>query len=89
MKTQPPETLYFSPEYIDVFMQAVKNASKRTMISNKSIFKKNDMEVEIYDTRAFFLIEVGQQYQKLIQSRCPICNSLIYEENDKTCKGNL
>jgi len=67
MKTQPPETLYFSPEYIDVFMQAVENASKRTMISNKSIFKKNDMEVEIYDTRAFFLIEVGEQYEKLLQ----------------------
>jgi hypothetical protein len=67
MKTQPPETLYFSPGDIDQFMQAVSNASKSTMISNRSIYKKNDREVEIYDTRAAFLIQVGVEWNKLLQ----------------------
>jgi hypothetical protein len=66
-KAPEPEIIHFSPEYTDVFMQAVKNASERTMIHNDSIFKKDDHTIEIYDTRAIFLLEVGQQYQKLIQ----------------------
>ena len=56
-----------SVEEANKFMQAVKNASKSTMISNSSIFKKNDREVEVYDTRAAFLIQVGVEWNKLLQ----------------------
>jgi len=66
-KKNTPEVLYFSDDEIDKFMQAVKNASVGTMISNNSILKKSDREVEIYDTRAAFLIQVGVEFMKLIQ----------------------
>ena len=56
-KQSIPEVLYF--EDADVFMKAVEITEQKTMIQNCSIFKKNDREVEIYDTRADFLINVG------------------------------
>jgi hypothetical protein len=68
-KQETPEIIYFAAEDIDLFMLAVRNVSIRTYISNNSIFKKNDREIEIYDTRAAFLINVGVEYQKLINKR--------------------
>ena len=66
-KKNPPEILYFSAEDINKFMQAVKNASKLTIITNSSIFKMNDREVEIHDTKAAFLIQVGVEWNKILQ----------------------
>lgn len=69
-KVNTPESIYFSDEYVDIFMQAVANASKHTQIHNDSIFRvKETREIQIFDTRAYFLIEVGQQYQKLIDEK--------------------
>jgi hypothetical protein len=49
------------------FLEAVKNASKTTMISNTSILKSPEgFDVYIYDTRAFFLVQVGCEYYKLL-----------------------
>jgi len=60
------EILHFgSPEYADIFMKAVEMTSRKTMITNTTILRKSDYEIEILDTRSFFLIEVGQQYQVL------------------------
>lgn len=64
-----PEVLYFDPAYLDLFMQAVENASKNTYISNDSIFRKDNRTVEIYDTKSNFLIMVGREYQKLISKK--------------------
>jgi hypothetical protein len=68
-KQETPEIIHFAAEDIDLFMLAVRNVSIRTYIGNNSIFKKNDREIEIYDTRAAFLINVGVEYQKLINKR--------------------
>jgi hypothetical protein len=65
-KSEDPQILCFSEEFIDLFMKAVENAEKRTNIINESIFKKNEREVMVYDTRAQFLINVGIEYEKLI-----------------------
>jgi hypothetical protein len=64
-KQSQPEILYF--EDTDVFMKAVELTELRTYIQNKSIFKKNEHEVEIYDTQASFLINVGMNYAWLIK----------------------
>lgn len=56
-KQSVPEVLYF--EDADVFMKAVEITEQKTYIQNTSIFKKSEREVEIYDTQASFLINVG------------------------------
>lgn len=68
-KKAVPELIMLSPEYVDVFMQAVENASLETLLSNNSIFKKDNRTIEIYDTRAQFLIQVGREYQKLLNQK--------------------
>ena len=68
-KKNEPELISFSPEYTDVFMQAVQNASNRTMIHNESIYKRDDRTIEIYDTRAIYLLAVGEEYQKLVDQK--------------------
>ena len=39
VKTPTPEILHFSPEYVDLFMQAVENASKITL---KDVMKQQE-----------------------------------------------
>ena len=49
----------------EMFMRAVGNASKRTYIRNNSITREGN-KIIILPTNARFLIEVGQEYQKLL-----------------------
>jgi len=67
MSEPRPEILNFSKEYADLFMKAVENAEVRTLISNTSIFKNNDGSIVVHDTQAYFLINVGIEYQKLLE----------------------
>ena len=69
MTKEKPEILHFSPEYIDLFMKAVEKTEEKTFITNTSIIKRDERTVEVHSTRAYFLIEVGQQYQKLIYEK--------------------
>lgn len=68
-KKDKPEILHFSPKFADLFMEVVKKTEEKTFISNESIFKLDERTIEIHSTRAYFLIEVGQQYQKLIYEK--------------------
>jgi hypothetical protein len=64
-----PEILTFGDEsFAKLFMEAVRNASRRTHISNNSITSHEEF-VAIEPTTAYFLIEVGQEYQKLLNKQ--------------------
>lgn len=75
MKAQKPELLNFQSS--DLFMKAVNEAEKITYIKNESIFKKDETTVEVYDTRSLFLLQVGIEWFKLNNSKCPVCFSEI------------
>lgn len=68
-KKNAPEVLILDSNYFELFKQAVKNTSKRTLIRCNSI-EYNDKEhtVLIYDTRSYFLLILGEEYFKLTLS---------------------
>jgi len=66
-KKQEPEILTFNKECLELMKKAVKNVSKRTFISNNSITFNDEGNMIIEDTRAFFLLNIGMEYQKLLK----------------------
>ena len=60
------EVLNIGKKEVPIFRKAIENTSKRTFIANTSIEVKDDGRIIVEDTRAHFLITLGQEYQKLL-----------------------
>ena len=71
------EILSLGADSVAIMKQALLNTSKRTMITNSSIELKEDGEMIIEPTSAFYLLNLGIEYGKLINNKCPICFSEI------------
>lgn len=68
-KKQEIETIHFgSEDFAELFMKAVENAEKKTLIHNDSITRYEN-KIFIHETRSIFLIECGQEYQKLLDEK--------------------
>ena len=78
MKTKKEsEIIYLGIEESKLMDQAVKNVTKRTMVLNSSITFNEQGQMIIEDTFASFLLNVGIEYSKLINHKCPVCFSEI------------
>ena len=70
-KHTQPEEIWYGDKWGELFKKAVKNACKKEMLSNESIFFKNEHDhtkVTIRPTQAKLLIEIGRQYEVLVSS---------------------
>jgi len=67
-KTKKPfETLMYGEKFYPLFKEAVEITERETFVQNLSItFNDKKRTVQIRDTKADFLINVGRNYQKLI-----------------------
>ena len=64
------ETLtFFEKEDADMFMEAIQITSQEMLTLNTSIFRKTDTIVNVFDTHSVFLVNIGRNYQKLIEQK--------------------
>ena len=71
------EILSLGTDSVAIMKQALLNTSKRTMITNSSIELKEDGEMIIAPTSAIYLLNLGIEYGKLINNKCPFCFTII------------